>query len=416
MKPEKIVENKFSLWLFYQCFLVIIAVLIFFTNFDVYSGLIGKSNPIVYIILLVIASLPLYFSIFKRYKFLSASLLIWCFVYVTISIFSLAYFTQISEIAKEELRHRILAVIFMITMNVIFSKYDFVQKIARISIFFFTIINVLNNIFELANPAIFNNLNETGRPAGLYINSNMSGSALNMGMVFSVNVIPKKFRLIFVIFVGIGVLITFSRGGIIAWIMVVILFLKNQVIPRNQVFYSIGLVGAFNLLGIPSLISLIMDTLDDMGLMNKNIRGRIIWFEDASSSDANQDTSRSDILEFGWKLFLQHPILGNGLAATQTWTEPIATHNMYLNFMVEHGFLGALIMPLLIYAVIKNARGETKTIGFIFAALMLLRGIFSHHILSERFSLMLFSLMASMTTQSRLNQLSPELSPEKRER
>jgi O-antigen ligase len=142
-----------------------------------------------------------------------------------------------------------------------------------------------------------------------------------------------------------------------------------------------------------------------MGLLNQNILGRITWFQDPFSDDADQDTSRLDIVQVGWKLFSQSPILGNGLASTQTWSEPLATHNMYLNLMVEHGFLGALIMPLLIYAVIKNACGETKIIGFIFAAFILLWGIFSHNILEQRFILILFSLMASMTMQSRLPQL-----------
>ncbi|NJL61130.1 MAG: O-antigen ligase family protein [Methylacidiphilales bacterium] len=386
--------------LYYPVCLAILAVFTFFSNLDIYifdSGL--GPPPSTLIIGFDIACIPLLFSIFKKFKYISKELIIWCIFYAITALLYLNFFTKISEITIQELETRTLSVIFIMTMHFIFSQSKIVQNFTRAAIIIVSIISVLNIFAELADPLIFAGLNETGRPAGWYINPNIAGGALNLGIIFGVTLLPRVYRIPFIIFIGIGVFLTFSRGAISCWALIVMLLMINRLITGNQLLRWLVGIGIINFF----ISSVIADALGNVSLLNDNIRGRLVWLQDPSARDAEGDTGRIDIVEIGWRLFLKNPIIGNGLASTQTWSQPIATHNMYLNLMIDHGILGIVIMPLLIYSVIYKAREEAHRLGFIFAVFTLLYCIFSHNLLEERYMLVSYSLMAAMTMQSRIH-------------
>ena len=144
-----------------------------------------------------------------------------------------------------------------------------------------------------------------------------------------------------------------------------------------------------------------------------NIRERLEWFQKPKAEESAD--ARMEVVAIAWGMFGDRPLLGNGLASTDNLNNwGISTHNMYLLYVADHGILGILILPTLVYAVTRNAQGESKYIGWAFSAFILLWGCFSHNILEERYILMCFALMAAMNRSSRLKIKRKSFQPEQK--
>ena len=100
-----------------------------------------------------------------------------------------------------------------------------------------------------------------------------------------------------------------------------------------------------------------------------------------------------------WEKVADHPVFGSGPGASLE--AEVGTHNTYLAFMVEHGVIGAMILPLLIVAVTWGVRGESSNVAVVFGRAVILLSFFTHTILYREQSLLLFALMAAMTARSR---------------
>ncbi|PHJ65962.1 hypothetical protein VF14_05755 [Nostoc linckia z18] len=394
------INIKFDLLFYYQCALAIAAVFVFFTDINSYlytSGIVSQP-PLFWILGFAVASIPL---IFSRDKCIPTSVILWCFGFIFVSLLWFVLFPGSGELAFEELRKRLLAVIFLIAMAFIFSRNPTIHYLTRWAIFLAVLITVFNSIYEFFNPAAFNALGNGGRVTGFYLNPNSNGCALILGMIFSVSILQPIYRLPFVYLVGIGVFLTFSRGAILGWLITVIIFTVAGVLHFNKILYWILGIGTF-------IISLgsqwwqeLLQNLD----LNANSLERIAWFQNISTSDSEDSAdSRLEVAQLAWQMFMKHPFFGNGIGSTLTWNVEISTHNIYLYYMADHGIIGVLILPVLVYGAIRHARGETKYIGLAFAVFILLWGLFSHNVLEERYILILFSLMAGMTEGSKLDQ------------
>lgn len=402
---NRTLNKEVDLLLYYQCILAIGAVFTFFSKLDVYLADVGIAPaPKILVFVFGIASTPLLFSIFSRLKYFSLSLFSWCSGYILVSLLSFLLFLS-SAAAHQELESRILSVLFIIIMFLVFSGYYIVHLWTRRAVCFVVLMSVFNNIYEMFNPLVFNALNKSNRPAGFYINPNESGCALILGMIFSVGMLSPRYRVPFVTIIGLGVLATFSRGAILSWFIVVIILIITRVIPRSQLYWVIGI--GMIILGLLSMFGDILNLgqMQDFGWLNENILGRVEWFQNPSTSEDSAG-SRLDVAVQAWQMFAEHPLLGNGIGSTLELSVGISTHNMYLYFMADHGILGAFILPLLVYAVTLHTRAESKYVGLAFAIFVLFWGFFSHTILSDRYTLMMFSLMAAMTVMSQIEQRS----------
>lgn len=403
---SRTLTKKVNLLLYYQCILAIGGVFTFFSKLDVYLADVGIAPaPKVLVFVFGIASTPLLFSTFSRLKYFSLTLISWCAGYILFSLFSFLLFLS-SATAYQELETRILSVFFLIIMLLIFSGHHIVHVWTKRAVIMVVLMSVFNNIYEMFSPLAFNALNKSNRPAGFYINPNESGCALILGMIFSVGMLSPKYRVPFVSIIGLGILATFSRGAILSWFIVLLIFISTSVIPRSQLLYwaiGIGII----IIGLVSRLGDILNLgqMQYIGFLNENILGRIEWFQNPSSSEDSAG-SRLDVAIQAWQMFAEHPFLGNGIGSTLELSVGISTHNMYLYFMTDHGILGAFILPLLVYTVTLHARAESKYIGLAFAIFVLFWGLFSHTILSDRYTLIMFSLMAAMTGMSQIEQRS----------
>ena len=398
----KILSNKIIDY--YQSVLSVVAVLIFFTDLHLYLHKVGviSFSPIIFVIVFSISSIPL--LILKK-KYISKYILAWCGIYIGFSSLSFLLVRQ-TEMTTHELQLRWFSTILLIANIIIFSGNEIVRLWAVRAVLIVTLINIGNNIYEFLNPFVsFGALNETGRAAGYYIDPNKSGAALILGMIFGVSFLPRKYRILFILLVGLGVLTTFSRGSILVWIICVIIMFSRRVILVNdlwKIFFPVLLTIVIGYQFGQRAVSN-LQILDVDMILNPNVVKRMNWLKNKPSSEAH-DNSRLKITHYSWNTFSRKPFLGYGIAHTRQWNQ-ILPHNMYLLLMVEHGFLGALLIPLLIYAVTKNAKGEVKNIALLFTFFMFMWGFFNHRMLEERFQLIMFSLMAALSIHSYENQI-----------
>ena len=401
-------QKKANFLIYYQCWLAVVAVFIFFTNLDVYWQTAGilPLEPLHWIILFIGASTPIIFSFSSRKKFLSKGLLRWCFGYFAISLFYFWLFLSTPE-AFQELRIRVLSITFLLLTLIVFSKYYIVQKVTRYAIMIAGLLATIINIYEFFNPLAFIAVNETGRSRVLHESEYIwfcLGSQFNFWRGFSKAKISSFFH-----FTN----WYWSFSYILAWFAYwldnsIIILISRNIIPRQQFFlWFVGLAMIVTaVVGITgNLFSL--DSLQDMGLINNNVLGRLQEFGSPSNTDDDAALARIEVVKLAWHMFSEHPFIGNGIGSTSSLnvgalaTHDISTHNMYLYFMADHGILGAFIYPLLIYAVTHPYQENNKYIILVFMAFYFIWGFFNHNIVVLRFYLMTFSLMATMnqTTQ-----------------
>ncbi|NJS16371.1 MAG: hypothetical protein HC787_04260 [Nostocaceae cyanobacterium CSU_2_110] len=122
------------------------------------------------------------------------NVILWCCLYLGISALSFLHGVP-TEFVTQELETRVLAVLFILVMTLILSGEPIVWKYLRLTLFVAIFITIINNFRELIDPLAFNGFNITGRPAGFYKDPNKSGAALIMGLIFSIELLPKNLDL-----------------------------------------------------------------------------------------------------------------------------------------------------------------------------------------------------------------------------
>src|SRR5262249_42571553 len=109
---------------------------------------------------------------------------------------------------------------------------------ARLAIVIATIAGVLLNIYDLMNPGIFSNI--PGRAAGLYVQPNGAGMALVFGCIAGLPCLRRSWsREAFLFASLVGVLTTFSRMSIIAFILLLIIAAFAGAISPTRVALAI---------------------------------------------------------------------------------------------------------------------------------------------------------------------------------
>jgi O-antigen ligase len=234
------------------------------------------------------------------------------------------------------------------------------------------VINYIDFVLGSATP--FSNV--PGRAAGMYVNSNISGSALIFGMVLSVHVLPKRFRWFYCLFVGTGIVLTFSRSSIMGWtIAMIALSWKNTFVLRRAP--SIAIV---------TTLVIIMSVMLVMGAwvglfkaagvgnyLDRNAQARISGSFFGQSDYSSM--SRKYVAERAFQMFLEAPLLGHGLGATETVEYGVSAHNMYLRLGVDMGIVGVLMLLVFLWLL---WRANTNVSGII-AVVYAFTGLFTHN-------------------------------------
>lgn len=374
-------------------------VIIFFSNLPLF--LFNKElfpvQPLMWVIITGLFTVPIVFQALLGTQFRIRPLAVWCSFYMLISMLWFLAFAGTGE-DFGEVQQRALAISFLLLMLAVFSGDD-AQRVARRAIAVCVLIAVAINLYELFHPQTFSE--SFRRSAGLYINPNQSGAALIVGMILSRSIVPRRYRLLFELVVGLGVLVTFSRGAMVGWLAV---FILANARPKTTSFNLRTTV----LIVVPIVAFLVspwwadvQQSLQEEGLVTSSTLDRLAFFRQGAANEESAG-GRAKIADLAWDSIARHPAagLGTGTARNDPPFDTIGPHNMYLALMVDHGLLGALILPLMVLASTWGASGQIRDEAILFACFITLWGLVSHNVLEERYILLSFALMASMTATS----------------
>lgn len=395
-------QTKSKCLLYSQGFLAVGGIFLFFTHLDIYlveAQLVSiPSGWLLPYFALIITQ----FILGKlKLKCPSRSILFWCLSYLIISFISYLYVSQ-SVSSLQVLINRSFSAIFLLLISFIFNNQG-VQCWTRYAVLIATFAGILINFYQLLNSSAFLGLVDGNRAAGLYINPNNCGIALLLGMIFSVTVLTHKFRIIWLLMVGVGIITTQSRGAILCWLLAVILMILTHIIISKRSRLWIWILGIGLLLLLSFQLGSEWTVESSNNQLDSTVLERLTGIMDRSSLEDGSAIERQEVARKGWEMFLERPIFGYGIGATfdpSITGFDISTHNMYVLHLAEYGALGILILPLAVYAVIHRARGEAQKLSIVFAGSIFLWSFFSHTVLDDRDILISFALMAVMSVNS----------------
>lgn len=372
--------------------LAVMSVAIFYTNIPDYLHVrYGILVPYQWLFGFGVLALPVIVQQFFTSNILKSPVVTWCFWYILLTILWFIPSSQ-SEVAWQEVRWRVLTVLALVMFLTLLAHTD-TNKQVRTMLVAAVLLGVALNIYELFFPLSFSPI--IGRSAGFYMNPTTAAFALVGGMIFAVTALPAGYRATFILFVGIGVTTTFSRGGIIAWCVAAGGFLLVGKIRIQDILFGV-FFGSMVLviLLFPHWDELLI-TLDKAGVVNTNVEERLQWLTDPSGVQDQSSWARAYVAKRLWEKWAEHPFLGSGTGSAFSAFE-IPPHNQYLVFMVDHGFIGCLVFPLLIMAVIYRGPRERNIVGILFGCTQAFAGLVSHTLLNEPQTLLLFALAATV--------------------
>ena len=379
---------------YYQILLAVTAIASFYTAIPQYlqpdRGILFLHDPKDWVMAFCVLSLPVMIKRITSSNVLKSPAVVWCFLYALLTVLWFFHSSQ-SESTWQEVRWRVLAMTLFVTGLIVFW-HPAVTRFARRALVAAVLLGVAFNIYELFVPMSFSVA--LGRSAGLYENPNLSGEALVLGMILSVTVLAPRYRAPFILLAGIGIILTVSRASIGTWIIAVIGFTLGRSVRPKDLLLSIGIGCVLVMLALLPRMDQLVTTWERTGVMNRDVLERLTWFTDPSGVSDMSAWERRKVAQQAWDKIADHPFVGGGTGSFHD--SYVLPHNQYLALMLDHGLVGAMIVPSLILAVTWGARGESRRVAVVYGCSLMVLSFFTHAILTYEYSLILLALMAAM--------------------
>ncbi len=377
----------------YHRFLAIAAVIVFYTNVPIYLNVEhGIGLPWFWVIGFTALAIPVVFTQITKAGFFDSPVMLWCLVYAWLALLGFFWSSQPDE-AWQEVRWRVLTILNLVVFLGLLA-HPGINTLTRQVLVVGVLLGVAINIYELFVPMSFSLV--VGRSAGLYMNATTSALALVGGMIFAVGILPYWFRGTFILLTGVGVFLTFSRGGILTWLVALVGLVMTAKVDIKHMLLT-GALGVLlaGVLVLPRLGEL-LSTLDMNGVINKNVVERLEWLTDPFGMSDDSGAARQAVAAQAWDKFAESPIFGSGTGSFRN-AFFIPPHNQFLSFMVDHGIVGAAILPMLLLAISWRKRGEAGMMALVFSLVLTMAGFMSHTVMNEPQTLLLCALLATLT-------------------
>ena len=360
----------------FRCGLALASVALFYTSLDIYAFVTYSTPPpIQWVVVFAACALALVlFDPRRQVPLLTSALGYWLFFFFCLTTAWGIFAERIPEVVQE-LNDRYRSIACLVVFCVIFAGAR-ARLVAVWAVVGGIVLASALNVLEMASLVTFSDALERtpGRPAGLYFNPNNAALAIALAVAVVVEDIPRFWRLPLLLVGALGVSATFSRGA-----MICLLCTYAWLVWRRQLgTWSFALT---SLAGFVLFVYAI-GYVQSHDLLTQNTAARLAL--------ASDDSGRVELAMKALNVFLDHPLLGNGLATTATWDVDSMAHNLFLTLAADHGVLGMLAFPALAIALIMSRRGSVS-----FALVLMLAGLFSHDLLKDRYILLLIALSAT---------------------
>ncbi|MGH8628772.1 MAG: O-antigen ligase family protein [Gammaproteobacteria bacterium] len=250
-------------------------------------------------------------------------------------------------------------------------------------------------ILDFLQPGVFYPLGTEGaapgRAAATFVSPNKAGEAMLLTFLLAIPVLRPLYRALLLFLVGAGVILTFSRGGILGWMLLWSYLVLSRGVPRYTFALSLLALGALPVL-LVSFESYLAGRAD-LSEQLDNLLGRLDFFRSRVLDD-NSALERAQVLEAGLDLFLDQPIFGAGAAVTHLWSIRVSVHNQLVMLAAEYGVFGVALWTSLAVLLWKGKYFPEKTFhlaavtGFVFLSM------FTHNMFDYLYWLFTFALIS----------------------
>jgi O-antigen ligase len=241
-------------------------------------------------------------------------------------------------------------------------------------------------------------VNSTGRWMGFFANPNDTGFAavLALALTLPVSAIAvkpnpiRRCKTFISIVLGIGVLLTFSRSAILAFLLCILInWLVTAKLNTKGVYAAVATTGL--LLIIYWFFTIGYQAFEWTTEQEGRIESisRILTFQRASDSDLGH---RMEGVTAGLAYFRESPIIGNGLGSMHRMPDKyfrgLGCHNTHLMVLGEVGILGFSLYLFALASYLRNTMQMREEAPRLFCLLLLvtflLDGMVSHKVLDTR--------------------------------
>lgn len=272
-------------------------------------------------------------------------------------------------------------IIAFISIGLIREARSYIRLIAVLS-FYFYFSTVLLDLLQMG---MFSRVE--GRAAGLAVNPNTGAFTLVMLMILGLN--WKKLGLSDMVLCGIaaiGVFVTFSRGGLIIYLLslvgyLIFISIHNQ---HENKLKSFAKLPVFLLLLYGMISAGFAWTGDNPFLSQMNGEDRLMQFAGLFHEDDNEvlQDSRVKLAQYYLDLAIKSPILGYGTGFSQS--QPLGPHNLYLLLWTDYGIAGLTVLIYGLYRLIRFFWFHKSYQGVVFVLIFIVEGFFDHNLLTFR--------------------------------
>lgn len=239
-------------------------------------------------------------------------------------------------------------------------------------------------MLDFARPGLFYPIDligaVLGRASAMFINPTMAAEAILLVFIFACAVTKMKYRIPLFLLLGVGILVTFTRSAIIAWLLLGPLLIFARILPKSAIaVMSVVLGTALLFVGV---FESYLGSRQDFGDAVANLQARLDFFSNVKLTD-DSSQERAEVIRAGWDLFIQNPVFGAGAGATQFWTERGSTHNQLLMLAAEYGIFGIGLWLWMVTILWRGEFFENRNLQFAIAFLFVFMSMFTHQMLDS---------------------------------
>lgn len=241
-----------------------------------------------------------------------------------------------------------------------------------------------------------------GRAAGTFINPTIAGEAVLLAFLMACPLVAKRYRTPLILLAGIGVLLTFTRAAMLAWLILLVFLMAKRRLPAFSAVAALAVLALPLLMGgLESYISKRTDFTDALD----NIQHRLLFFSQARLND-DSALEREAVLRAGWEAFSSNPLTGAGAGVTdggysRLWAQPVSTHNQLVSLAAEYGIAGVVMWLWLLAVLVRGRYFEDRTMQAAVILLFCVMTFFTHNMFDFPYWLLTFSLLAQRDGASR---------------
>jgi len=391
----------------YGALLAVAATAAFFSNVSLYlfESKLTEVPPLWWMGAVAVLALPLAVPYGHSLLVPTAGIIWWALGYLLVSLCWFAFFPTTAD-GVQEMRNRLLSVGLIALMWLIVQQRGALAA-ARWTILGGTLFAAGMNLFEFVFPGTYSTT--IGRAAGLYMNPNVSGAALVLGMLVSADLLRPWWRIVLVAIVGLAVMATFSRAAIAAWLLVSLTLMAAPLRAMGAIRALATVAAAVAATGVALGYVFEEEDAARTALRAQVLVDRLGVISGGEKADLSAN-ERRDLVEAALESVAGHPWAGSGLGANKFSSRESGSHNLYLDHAAQHGIAGVLLLPALALALVAGTRGSARANAMRVAFFLLLWALFSHNVLEEFYLLTALVIQAAVFRESAVRR-PPEVRP-----